>query len=275
MEGIDPKLAAEMKYLGIRNLEQLESLSLDERRQLEARIASKGLKWDWGWLSNWKTAIGLTGLSGVAAVKSASGSYQGQTTVPAAPASVAGGHVGTGRVKIPGLNFASPTGPDENWSKVGGTKVAHQFKLLGITSINQLENLSFAERRKLEDHLRQQGVIWDSNRISTWKRELAGSAATSSVANSSTSQTAGKTEAELRQSRIGFGAKLDSSGPAQDKLVAGSTMRLFEGKPEFKDDLTLLDGIDGPQAAELQKMGIYNFTPVSYTHLTLPTTPYV
>ena len=31
-------------------------------------------------------------------------------------------------------------------------------------------------------------------------------------------------------------------------------------KPEFKDDLTLLDGIEGPQAAELQKMGIYNFT---------------
>ena len=31
-------------------------------------------------------------------------------------------------------------------------------------------------------------------------------------------------------------------------------------KPEFKDDLTLLDGIDGPQAAELQKMGIFNFT---------------
>ena len=52
-----------------------------------------------------------------------------------------------------------------------------------------------------------------------------------------------------------------------DGFTAGNTggagsasLTPFGSKPEFKDDLTLLDGIEGPQAVELQKMGIYNFT---------------
>ena len=37
-------------------------------------------------------------------------------------------------------------------------------------------------------------------------------------------------------------------------------MPVFDLKPTpLKDDLTLLDGIDGPQAIELHKMGIQNF----------------
>ena len=65
VDGVSPELAAEFDDMGIKSVEQLESLSPADREKLESRLKSKGLSWNWDWLSSWKT--GLAGVAGLGA----------------------------------------------------------------------------------------------------------------------------------------------------------------------------------------------------------------
>ena len=56
IEGIRPEIATELNHLGIKNFEQLESLSQEERDVVEAKLSFEGQPWDWGKLNAWKTA---------------------------------------------------------------------------------------------------------------------------------------------------------------------------------------------------------------------------
>jgi len=157
VKDVDPKVAAELNSLGIKNVEQLEALSSGDRVKLETRLRSKGLSWNWGWLSGWKT-----GLAG-----SGSPSISYSTTGASYSTSV-----------NPQLGFALPnvSGPSVDWSKVQGVdpKVGAELSALGIKNVEQLEALPAADRAKLEAKLKSKGLSWDWGWLTSWKAGLAG-----------------------------------------------------------------------------------------------------
>ena len=79
LPNIDASLAAELEASGFHNVDQLESLSPDERHELESKLASKGHSWDWGWLGTWKTTLASAG--GIAAATGAVGASYWVVTV--------------------------------------------------------------------------------------------------------------------------------------------------------------------------------------------------
>ncbi len=305
VKGVDPKLAAEFCTLGIKNVEQLESLSESDREALEARLKSKGLAWDWGWLNSWNA--GLAGLAGAIGWGTRDKDND-EATVPTAedvgsqsdspksslsawnqqfssrrsdektnkasqtgdrtersPSTVvkpvrgfaagvsnsqSGSKESTSGEPRFSLSLPPVNGPQVDWSDLEGVDadLAKELKNLGIQNVQQLESLSFEDRQKLESNMRSKGLMWDWNRLGTWKTSLAGQE------QSEARYTVTSSHPENRDTQQGndFAAGTSQSG--------SSSLTLQGDKPEFKDDLTLLDGIEGPQAAELQKMGIFNFT---------------
>ena len=246
---VDPKLAAELKSLGIKSPDHLESLPSAERAKLDAHLSSKGVKWDWGSLGGWKTkAAAALGATGAAAAGLMGGA-----------ADKAGGLVSG----LPSLKLPTFSGPSYDWSADGDVdpKLAAEFAAVGIKSPDHLASLSAEEATKLEAHLKGKGLKWDRGWLSGWKRDVAARNSASSVSEGA---LAGFSSSPSRRT-IGFvgGATESGSGHSElgiaDEQLTIDTLRLFEGKPKFKDDLTLLDGIDGPQAVAMQKMGIFNF----------------
>ena len=80
VKGVEPKVAAELKSLGVKNVEQLEAFSVEDRAKLETQLKSKGLSWDWNQLSGWKTGLlGAAGLAGGAAIGANSWSEKSTT----------------------------------------------------------------------------------------------------------------------------------------------------------------------------------------------------
>ena len=258
VDGVDPKLAAEFKAMGIKNVEQLESLPKADRERLEARLKSKGLSWDWGRLGRWKT--GLAGLGGAAAAavgwrtKKKDGSDAASNTGGTQSSSTKSTPSSDGLKPVRGfaagvvprsgshessqfsVDLPQVSGPDVDWNTVEGVdgNVAAELKALGVKNVSQLEQLSPDQRTQLESNMRAKGLSWDWNRLGSWK-----------------------SSAEKNQES---GSQYSVSQHATPDQIASSKVTPAGAKPEFKDDLTLLDGIEGPQAVALQKMGIYNFT---------------
>lgn len=184
---LDSELEAELKLLGIKNVDQLASLSFDDRRKLERHFSIKNVNWDWKWLETWRSS------------QESDGETSGATTST---------H----------LSEKSSSGNDgENDSSFGGTSGSGG----GSTSSNPIHGFAAAGLTK------------------TNTNNDSGSASSENVSDPS--------------QRPAFQPSLHRTGDPNSIPV------LCTEVPEFRDDLTLLDGIDGPQSIELRKMGIYNF----------------
>ena len=289
VEGVDYRTARELKRMGFKNIGELESMSPSERTKFEAEMKQNGVSWNWGKIGGWKTALvsaaGVTGLSAISA---------GAANVEGAKEPGSGVSLST-RVDA---KFDA-VGGEVDWGKVDGIapQAAGELKRMGIKSIEELESMSPVERTKFEAEMKQKGVSWDWGKLDSWKTDLSqkshlkgphfgrpevrvtGFAPVTEEASKSALATnnqgvAGGTVASGAASGIaagsvtGTGSNTSSAGKAgsinvgqiiaQD-LKSTEPPRLFKFAPEWRDDLTLLDGIDDPQSRELRKMGIYNF----------------
>jgi len=271
VEGVDAKTAGELQRMGIKSVGDLEKMSPSERTKFEAEMKQKGVSWNWGKLGGWKTALGsAAGVTGLGAgIAGASSS----TRVD----------VGSGEV---------------DWGKVEGvnSKTAGELQRMGIKSFGDLEKMSPLERTKFEAEMKQKGVSWDWGKLDSWKTDLdqrshlkgphfgrpevrvTGFAPVTEEASKSATATgnqgvAGGAVANVDASS-GFatsnvGGTGSSNAGAAGSINVGQMIaqdlksteppRLFKFAPEWRDDLTLLDGIGDPQSRELRKMGIYNF----------------
>ena len=299
IDGVDPKLAAELQAMGIKNVEQLDSLPKADRERLEAQLKSKGLSWDWDWLTDWKT--GIAGLGGTAAgvvgwkTKRKDGSSESELSSAKDSSDfndsqansqsdflkpVRGFAAGVENPKSgsiesdSGFSLELPKvgGPAIDWTSVQGVDadLAAELKALGIKNVDQLEQLSPHQREQLEANMASKGLSWDWSRLGGWKSSAENQATSSNYSVTKSYPT--DQNQQGHDSALGHSENHDSasnssfegqegdqhSGSAQSNVSTAVTPA--GSKPEFKDDLTLLDGIEGPQAVELQKMGIFNFT---------------
>ena len=225
VDGVDPKLAAEFRSMGIKNPEQLESLSHHDRQRLEARLKAKGLSWDWGWVSNWKTGIAGLGAAAAGAVGWGSKSKDN----PPADTSHSSGFQSTSDATADSAN--------------SGLKPVRGFAA-GVE--NQTSPGSASQH--------QQGSAGYSVTPSYSENQYRGQQGNQQQGNQHHGDHGNQHHGNEHQHQSGnVGSGYTSTGASSSVTPQGS-------KPEFKDDLTLLDGIEGPQAVELQKMGIFNFT---------------
>ena len=271
VEGVDAKTAGELKRMGIKSVGDLEKMSPSERTKFEAEMKQKGVSWNWGKLGGWKTALGsAAGVTGLGAgIAGASSS----TRVD----------VGSGEV---------------DWGKVEGvnSKTAGELQRMGIKSFGDLEKMSPLERTKFEAEMKQKGVSWDWGKLDSWKTDLdqrshlkgphfgrpevrvTGFAPVTEEASKSATATGNQGVAGGAVANVGassgfatsnVGGTGSSNAGAAGSINVGQMIaqdlksteppRLFKFAPEWRDDLTLLDGIDDPQSRELRKMGICNF----------------
>lgn len=176
VEGVSPGLAAQLKKMGIDNVEQIDNLSPADRESLEAKLAFEGYKWNWGWLSNWKTgaasaatiASGAIGAAGLAAASKLN------ATKPE-------------NLKI---NLPYSSAPKVDWSKVEGVdeKLAAELNSLGVKNIEQLKSLAGSERAKLEDRLKARGFNWNWSMLDRWKPQGFGQVSTTGSAEVSSAK---------------------------------------------------------------------------------------
>ena len=271
VEGVDAKTAGELQRMGIKSVGDLEKMSPSERTKFEAEMKQKGVSWNWGKLGGWKTALGST--AGVTGLGAGIAGASSSTRVD----------VGSGEV---------------DWGKVEGvnSKTAGELQRMGIKSFGDLEKMSPSERTKFEAEMKQKGVSWDWGKLGGWKTDLnqkshlkgphfgrrevrvTGFApvteeASKSVPAASNQDFAGGAVANggaasgfatsnvggIGASNAGAAGSINVGQVIAQDLKSTEPPRLFKFAPEWRDDLTLLDGIDDPQSRELRKMGICNF----------------
>ena len=321
LEGVDPKLAEKLDDMGIRNINQLEAMSYEQRKVFEAELDSSGLSWNWNRLRGWKAGLAEShgkqnlaasvtvgdskrGSGSAGGVAGGSDNNEGGTDSGAADTSAPGTKEtlkasATARSSVTlqslGLNVPQAIGPDTDWSELSELDPNLQAELnsLGIRNVEQLASLSFDDRRKLERHFSIKNVNWDWKWLEKWRSAQEGNSESGSgisAANPFTNKTSADDSTKRNESGVapaspnpvyGFAAgRRDSSsspnsGASEPVSASSSTASsvsksrsndpnqlpvLYTEIPEFRDDLTLLDGIDGPQSIELRKMGIYNFS---------------
>ena len=185
-----------------------------------------------------------------------------------------------------------------DWGKVEGvnSKTAGELQRMGIKSFGDLEEMSPLERTKFKAEMKQKGVSWDWGKLDSWKTDLdqrshlkgphfgrpevrvTGFAPVTEEASKSATATGNQGVAGGAVANVGassgfatsnVGGTGSSNAGAAGSINVGQMIaqdlksteppRLFKFAPEWRDDLTLLDGIDDPQSRELRKMGIYNF----------------
>ena len=265
----DPKIAEEFSRLGIKNIQQLESLSAEDRRALQNEMSSKGVQFNWDWLANWKTAAGVAGIAAAGIVSQPA--FKSDDETSSKERSDAAAKKSTEqepaiesdkkRTRWRGIRLAPAAGNRIDWSKFGSTdgRLARELGLLGFTHQNQLTSLSESDRHQLDQRLHEKGLPLDWKRLSLADQQ----------AEVVDSAIAGKIENTDKRSSDSPGIRVTSSGSARvtpddfqrarDNATNDGIPVLFTNVPEWRDDLTLLDGIDFDQSIALRKMGIYNF----------------
>ena len=261
----DPKIADEFNRLGIKNIQQLESLSSEDRRALQKQLADKGVNFNWDWLANWKTAAGA-GAAGIAAAGFASQSSKKDDqpapqkhSDPVADKSSKKEQAITNdnkRTRWRDIRLAPAEGNRIDWSKFGSTdgRLGRELGLLGFTHQNQLTSLSETDRQELDKRLQEKGLALD------WKRVSLPGQSVDSTASAKPENTGSASPAGIRVTSSGS-ARLtpDDFQRARDASTSDQPPVLFTNVPEWRDDLTLLDGIDFDQSIALRQMGVYNF----------------
>lgn len=236
---VSPELAVKLKEIGVTDLTDLHSLSASQRAQLDSKFAAEGLSLNWGAIDRAHASLSLA------------------------------------------------QNAEVDWGKVEGVdpKTAAELKRLGIKNIGELEKMSPAEKAKFAAELKSKGISWNWARLGDWKTSLSQrsdlkgphfdrsdfrvtgfASATGEKSKSalvaSTSEGFASDSAAMGTSASGLAGSagsIDVDSVVARDLKSTEPPRLFESAPQWKDDLTLLDGIDDPQSRELRKMGIYNF----------------
>lgn len=252
---ISPELAERLKEYGIKDLANLDALSETQRGKLDSELAANGLSLDWE-------------------------------------------SVGKAQASLEQARNELVKNADVDWGEVEGVDVqtAGELQRMGIKSVGDLEKMSPSERTNFEAEMKQKGVSWDWGKLDSWKTDrdqrshlkgphfgrpevrVTGFATVTEGASKSAPATSnqgvaggavanGRESSGFATSNVG-GTESSNAGAAgsinvgqmiaQD-LKSTEPPRLFKFAPEWRDDLTLLDGIDDPQSRELRKMGIYNF----------------
>ena len=273
INGVDPGLTNELAALGITSVDQLEKLSPEDRQTLQSKLSGKGHQWDWSWVPDWKSAAASeasvadeprsteqTVANSESDGRNRSGwgkpthaykepqSTDSQSNSTSKERDHSGGSdVGSGHVAGE-LNLPESSGPAVNWSALEGVhpKLADELEALGVQSLDQLEHLPYQDRIALESRLKAKGIDWDWAWLKNWRSATFGTAPVTGFASGTGSASANQTTQSL-------------SGLAGQQHDPNQLPVFASGVPTIKDDLTLLDGIDGPQAIELHKMGIHNF----------------
>ena len=277
LDGMQPKLAETLEEMGLQNINQLEAMSYDQRKVLEAKLESKGLSWNWNWLRGWKAGL------------AESHGKQKSTTGGSLQAGEAKDESSSSTLQALNLNIPQAIGPDTEWSGLDelDPRLETELKALGIRNVEQLASLSFDDRRKLERHFSIKNINWDWNKVEKWRSAQEESSNSANFGTSSeqpktddgstgnTTTRSGFTSADSGwKPVVGFAAggpktSVSSESGLSESSSAANRDRphdpnkvpvLYTEVPEFRDDLTLLDGIDGPQSIELRQMGIYNFS---------------
>ena len=325
LEGVDPKLAGQLDEMGIRNINQLEAMSYEQRKVFESKLESNGSSWNWNWLRGWKAGLAEshgkqnlaaahsadnsergTDSAGFAAVSSdnnnngggdSAGTANADASSASAEGTVSASTTSSSSATLRALNLTIPQaiGPDTDWSELSelDPKLKSELDALGVRNVDQLASLSFDDRRKLERHFSIKNVNWDWQWLEKWRSAQEGNADSDGAAHGastggSVESTTDKTSADVSTKGAQAGGAASGSNPSSPNPVYGfatgrrdasasslassntssaarstdpnQTPVLFTKVPEFRDDLTLLDGIDGPQSIELRRMGIYNFS---------------
>lgn len=156
LDGMNPKLAAAFCELEIKNLEQLETLTSEERVDLEQQFATRGILWNWGTLSHWRAA--LTAAAGSDPVFD----RQSETVVQPRRSKIK---------RKSGLNSTMRAAVSVDWSKLDGVnqQLADGLNDLGFENVGQLEQLSTTERARIERELLARDVTIDWCNLANWK----------------------------------------------------------------------------------------------------------
>ena len=277
LDGMQPKLAETLEEMGLQNINQLEAMSYDQRKVLETKLESKGLSWNWNWVRGWKAGL------------AESHGKQKSTTGGSSQANEAEVESSSSTLQALNLNIPQAIGPDTEWSGLDelDPRLETELKALGIRNVGQLASLSFDDRHKLERHFAIKNIDWDWKRLEKWRSAQEESSDSASLGTSSeqsktddtstgnTTKRSGFTSADSDwKPVVGFAAGTPQIPISSESELSGSSSAADKGRshdpnevpvlytevPEFRDDLTLLDGIDGPQSIELRRMGIYNFS---------------
>ena len=238
--GVDPKVAAELASLGIANPGQLEHVSDQQRAQIESHMSQQGVAWDWSKVANWKAAVaggavGAVASSLAAGVSTAAG---GGSADANARHSDSGSAVNAPSIPVV-VSLPPASGAAVDWKSLDGVDpvLAREFSSLGIANVQQIQDMDEDQRSKLNARLKQKGIKFDWAWLTSWKSAAAVMTGAATV--------------------TGFASAVDSEGA--EKKSANGLPVFATGDPSVKDDLTLLDGIEGPQAIALHRMGIHNF----------------
>ena len=294
IDGVDWRAAAELKSLGIKNVEQVEMMNAKDRAAFESRLAARGIHWNWSLLTTIKesnpsqaeTTNSVADISGQSARSDSN--FQTVTTTSSCSGKT---EIGSSETHSAGSKTTegNTTGSNFDWNTMEGVdwRTAAELKAKGIKSVDQLQSLSPEDRTQLQNEFNAKGIHWDWEQVSKWKVPNAKTAAARILASSvplaglsaasadalnesgATPLRSGQSDSAHPDSATYMGGRSSSdqssnerSLPEQSFVTEAETNQLpvfSTAVPRVKDDLTLLDGIDGPQAEELHRMGVHNF----------------
>ncbi len=248
VDGVDEKLSGQLAVLGVRNEQQVRSLSPAERRVFDAKLASKGLSWPWS-----KEDLGHQNVSENMRGNAAGIAGAGIAGAGIAGAGIAGAGVAAGIAAV-GL---SDLGDDESdqrsladgdsaaiaamlqssgvvgetldWSSVDGVSpaMADELGRLGIVNPSHVDAMSPEQRTIFDAALATKGLHWPSD---------------SGLALSPRDQ-----------------ASVGDHGELADSESAAVAAMLHLPEVEGAEvDWSTVDGIQPEMAKELQRLGVKN-----------------
>ena len=260
---VSPGLAVKLTEFGIKDLAHLQSLSASQRAKLDSRFAVNGLS------LNWEAVDRAHG-----SLSPAQDADVDWSKVEGADAQTAAELKRMGIKSIGELEDMSPAervkfeaeltrnGISWDWGKLAGWKTA-----LGLQSYSNGADSNRTSSPDFQVTGFASATGGKSNSIPEASPQDAAREVVTAGAASSSSEGSGN-DGSGNEGSGNDGSGLGDTGSAGsinvEEVVARDLQnteppRLFESIPQWKDDLTLLDGIDDPQSRELRKMGIYNF----------------
>ena len=287
VKGMDPSVAKELDAMGVKNLGQLDGLEPAERVKLEARMKAKGVGWDWSQLANWKTATAASlgvAAAGLGASKIGSGeaksSEGGASDSLSADKSsgdsntgsgvVSGNDSGTGQAKGSFTLQPPRANPNDSSSDLGssGERSLGSNQSESSEAPNVVAGFAAATGtgRAVGDSAPDTAEPVKEN--NDWQSEALSVQPIPKESNYQPGQPfEDKWESEAlsvkpipAQSNYQPGVRHFETDVSKAKTKPeGQAPVLFDKVPGVRDDLTLADGIEGPQSVALRRMGIYNF----------------
>ncbi len=296
MDGVDDKLSAELGILGVRNEQQVRSLSPDQRRIFDAKLASKGLRWPWSeGDSGFQSAsekIGEAGLampdselpdSGIAGAEIAGAEIAG-AGVAAGIAAAAGlvglGHEDSETQRLTSgdsaavaamLHSPDVVGDKLDWSKVDGVspEMAEELGRLGIANPSHVDAMSPEQKTVFDAALASKGLSWSgelkqsmgiSHGQSQPERQHAEDTVTSFSDDDHLEDNLAPSQSKdfARTQSQGHSAAADRGAMADAESAAVAAMLHLPDVEGPEVDWSIVDGVQPEMAKELQRLGVKN-----------------